>query len=236
MSDANGRAQAVIDGELGGRRGLEVLEAGCGSASHVAIPPGAVLTGIDISESQLAANSHLNVKICGDLQTYRWPRDRFDLVICWDVLEHLPQPVLALRNLVEAVRSGGLLVLAVPNRDSLKGVLTRLTPYGFHLWFYRNVIGDRSPRLESRQFPTYLRPEVGHDRLRAIMVSLGCDVAHLELYEGPVQAALRERNRLAGFALSALGGAARAITFGRYDPNLTDMIMVLKKTRPDPVS
>ena len=233
MSDANRRAQAVIDGEFGGRRGLEVMEAGCGSASHLTIPPGSLLTGIDISEDQLAANAHLDVKICGDLQTYRWPRDRFDLVICWDVLEHLPQPALALRNLVEALRPGGIMVLALPTRESFKGVLTRLSPYGFHLWFYRTVMGDRSPRIESRQFPTFLRPDVGRHRLRAIAESLGCEVAHVELYEGPVQRELRGRSRLAGVALDALGGAARALTFGHYDPNLTDMIMVLRKSRRD---
>ena len=235
MSDANQRAQAVIDDVFAGRRELDVLEAGCGSASHVKIPTGSVLTGIDISEDQLAANPHLDVKICGDLQAYRWPRESFDLVICWDVLEHLQQPALALRNLVEAVRPGGLLVLAVPARESLKGVLTRLTPYGFHLWFYRNVIGDRSSRLESRQFPTYLRPDVGRGRLREITESFGCEVAHLELYEGPVQTALRQRSRVADIAFGAMASASRAITSGRYDPSLTDLIMVLKKASRNPV-
>src|SRR3990172_9070263 len=141
MSEANRKAQAVVDRLLRGQERIAALEAGCGSASHLRLPLGAIITGIDISEKQLARNTLLHKKICADLETHEWAEGCFDLVICWDVLEHLPRPVLALRNVFVAAAPGGIVVLALPNLYSLKGMVTKFMPYAFHVWFYRYVMG-----------------------------------------------------------------------------------------------
>lgn len=41
--------------------------------------------------------------------------ERFDIVVCMDVLEHLLHPDRALRNLTQLVAPGGILLLTVPN-------------------------------------------------------------------------------------------------------------------------
>ena len=42
------------------------------------------------------------------------------------------------------LRPGGRAVLALPNILSLKGLVTRFTPWWFHVWVYRRVLGDAS--------------------------------------------------------------------------------------------
>jgi SAM-dependent methyltransferase len=229
MTDANQKAQAVVDRLLAGRHAIDVLEAGCGSTSHLTVPFNAKVTGIDISETQLARNPLLHARICADLESHQWAEGTFDLVVCWDVLEHLARPRLALRNLLEATASGGVIVLAMPNLYSVKGLITRFTPYAFHEWFYRHVMKDRSARDEFKQFPTYLKADIAPPRLRATVEGFGLEVVHFHLYEGPVQTDLRRRNRLADFCFAVARPIGRALTLGRHDPNLSDMIVVLRK-------
>jgi 2-polyprenyl-3-methyl-5-hydroxy-6-metoxy-1,4-benzoquinol methylase len=228
MSPANQRAQEVVDTLLARRVPLAVLEAGCGSASHLRIPDGATLTGIDISPQQLAHHAALDVRICDDLQTHDWKRRQFDMVICWDVLEHLSRPRAALDRMFAAVARGGVVVLAMPNLYSIKGVVTKFTPYWFHVFFYRYVMGDRSAPDRFKQFPTYLRRDIAPANVRALATANGFAIEHLDVYEGPVQADLRRRSRLADMAFALAGAACRALTFGRLDPNRTDVIVVLR--------
>lgn len=56
------------------------------------------------------------------------PSDRFDIVVCEQVLEHLNRTDLALADLVRVLKPGGLLVLGVP-----------IFPHGVH-WIRRHVI------------------------------------------------------------------------------------------------
>jgi 2-polyprenyl-3-methyl-5-hydroxy-6-metoxy-1,4-benzoquinol methylase len=89
-------------------RQQRVLDAGCGRNLHLGYPGldlrSAYVTGIDISQSALDQNENVDVKILGDLQTYPLEREAFDVVICQDVLEHLPRPNEALANMARALR------------------------------------------------------------------------------------------------------------------------------------
>ncbi len=56
---------------------------------------------------------------------------RADAVLCWHVLEHLPDLDLALTAMRDALRPGGTLVLAVPNAG---GAEARLLGHRWHGW------------------------------------------------------------------------------------------------------
>lgn len=71
------------------------------------------------------------------------PEAAFDLVTLLQVLEHLPDPVAALRRLRALLRPGGTAVLAVPNADSWEARLTG--PAWFHLDVPRHLV-HFSPR------------------------------------------------------------------------------------------
>jgi SAM-dependent methyltransferase len=54
----------------------------------------------------------------GTLDDSPYPPESFDVVTLWEVLEHLPRPLDALRQIYRLLRPGGVLVLSVPNGDS----------------------------------------------------------------------------------------------------------------------
>ena len=96
------------------------LDAGCGSSSYFHLPDHAIIDGIDISAKQLERNTHLTKKVQDDLQTYVHPKDHYALIVCWDVLEHLPNPEKAVEQLFAAAKPDGLVVLLCPMSILLK--------------------------------------------------------------------------------------------------------------------
>lgn len=133
--------EEIVDTFVGSRKGITILEAGCGSMSRFNYRKDARMVGIDISKEQLDKNTLLHEKILGDLESYPLPESQYDIIVCWDVLEHLRHPKLALRNFSNAVNRGGVIVLASPNVLTLRGLLTKLTPHIVHILYYRYVVG-----------------------------------------------------------------------------------------------
>ena len=189
--DATQSVQCAIDQILDGVDSPRVLEAGCGSTSRVRLPVSTHLAGIDIAQRQLDNNTALNEKILGDVQTHIWTQNSFDLIVSWDVLEHLNNPGAALERLVESLKAGGAIVLAFPNIWSLKGIVTKLTPFWVHTLFYRHIVGDKRSDDEWDQFPTYLRIAMAPGAIRKWARSKGLIVACEAVYEGPVQTVAR---------------------------------------------
>lgn len=227
------RVQQVINRLLAGKAKPSVLEAGCGSLSRIELPEDCKLIGIDISARQLERNTMLDEKILGDIQTYALGPERFDLIVSWDVIEHLSTPNQALDNMIAALRPGGALLLAFPNFWSLKGLITKFTPFGFHAWFYRWVLGDRREVAELDQFPTFFRRSISLPNLRAKAAHHNLAVLFEEIYEGPVQTDMRHRNALFNFLFAALGVVSRILTLGRLDLGLSDCILVLQRPALD---
>ena len=89
MNDGNQDFQSILDQLLKGRGHIEVLEAGCGSISKVAFRAETTITGIDISKKQLERNKILDRKVLGDIQSYRFEREAYDVIVCRYVLEHI---------------------------------------------------------------------------------------------------------------------------------------------------
>jgi SAM-dependent methyltransferase len=56
---------------------------------------------------------------CGDLGHVSYQPESFDIVTLWEVLEHLPQPLDALRQIHSLLRPGGAVVMSMPNREAL---------------------------------------------------------------------------------------------------------------------
>jgi SAM-dependent methyltransferase len=101
-----------------------VADVGCGAGELLAAVaeawPGAALYGVDFAASRLrtaAAGVPGGARLVdADLRTRLPFRDRvFDLVFCTEVLEHLPDPRRALRELRRVLAPGGRLALSVPN-------------------------------------------------------------------------------------------------------------------------
>ena len=224
------RAQARVTSLLRGRRPALVIEAGCGARSHLTYPAEATILGIDLLGPQLRRYEGVAHLAQGDVTRLPVASSTADLIVSWDVLEHLPAPEAALREFARVVRPDGLVVLALPNVVSLKGLVTRLTPWWFHVWVYRRVLGDASAGTEAfDQFPTTFGFGLRAAGLRARARKAGLLVDDLWHYEGPVPQHLRRRHRAADVALSAVGVLSRGATLGRYDATLSDMVVVLNR-------
>jgi SAM-dependent methyltransferase len=163
---------------------LRVLDAGCGRSGSKGIPEGAHVTGIDVDGELLAANDRLDERLVGDLQTHPLG-SRFDLIICRDVLEHLPDPLAALANMAGALLPGGSLRISVPHVFAPKSLVAKATPHWFHIWFYRRVMGKEwAGRPGYPPFRCYLRWSLRPSKLTREARRLGLVVDSYDRYTG----------------------------------------------------
>ena len=77
-----------------------------------------------------------------DITAIPRPDGAFDAVMSTEVLEHVPDPVAALRELARLVRPGGYLILTAPFCS-----LTHMAPYHFSTGFSRYFYREHLPRM-----------------------------------------------------------------------------------------
>jgi SAM-dependent methyltransferase len=103
------------------RRGRLFLDYGSGIGSDALVlgHAGFSVTLADISDILLAFAAY-RCRRCRipvqtiDLKTAELPVSAFDLVVCFDVLEHIPQPLSVVRRIERSLRAGGLIVIHAP--------------------------------------------------------------------------------------------------------------------------
>jgi SAM-dependent methyltransferase len=213
-----------VDKLLENNKKVKLLEAGCGSAMHLKIKKDIYAVGIDISQKQLNLNNYLNEKILGDIQIYPLPKGEYDIIICWEVLEHLSTPIKALKNMFNALNEGGVCVLAFPNVLSLKGMITKFSPHLVHQLFYRLM------RYQFKPFPTYLRWSIRMENIKKFARKEGLSIAHSTNGEGFVQKRLRSKLFLIDLLFGFVDLNLKLITLGKYNSFLRDNnILILQK-------
>src|SRR5579859_1229052 len=93
-----------------------MLDAGCGTGLNLAsMPPGSV--GLDMNPRNLALvrqrlPQHKAVE--GDVEAMPFIDGSFATVVCTEVLEHVPYPKTALKEIRRVLEPGGLLIGSVP--------------------------------------------------------------------------------------------------------------------------
>jgi SAM-dependent methyltransferase len=230
MNTADGRDEATAIAELeriilaatSKGRPLAVLDAGCGDRCALAYPSDADVTGVDVSSEPLARNARLDRRIVADLAQADLGEQRFDVIVCWDVLEHLRDPGSALDNMADALAPNGLLVVKVPNVRSLKGLATKFTPYGFHRWLYRTF----GITAEAMPFPTPFRWSLAADALRSWGQERGLSLRWEARWEAEIQQRLRAKVGLEGKAWRSARRVGGALTLGSVEGRATDFVLV----------
>lgn len=89
--------------------------------------------------------------IISDIIAIPVPDESFDAVLCSEVFEHLPNPILAVRELSRVLRKGGILLLTAP-----VSCLTHQAPYyfynGFSRYFYERFLTEAGFQIEELSF------------------------------------------------------------------------------------
>ena len=103
--------------------GRDVLDAGCGVGYGTALLAGggaASALGVDVSAGAIeAARAEAGGRAqfeVADIERLDVPDASFDLVTCFEVIEYVEHPELALDELRRVLRPGGLLLISSPNR------------------------------------------------------------------------------------------------------------------------
>jgi 2-polyprenyl-3-methyl-5-hydroxy-6-metoxy-1,4-benzoquinol methylase len=122
----------------------QILEIGSGGGHVLRMFKRAKLTAVDVSDVFLAsAKKNLagyDVEfIKGEIDKLSLPAEKFDRIICTEVLEHTQDPEAILREIARLLRPGGRAVITVPNDPLINGLKTivRRTPVG---WVLRGKI------------------------------------------------------------------------------------------------
>lgn len=218
--------QSLVNKSLSNRKCIKILEAGCGSYSYISVPNDkSYIVGIDISEEQVQKNAVVHEKIVGDIQTYPLLPSEFDVIVCWWVLEHLSQPQKALHNFLQAIKEGGIIILAVPNVFSIKGLIAKYTPFWFHKWCYRTFF----PNKGYTPFPTFLRFSISPLSIRRFAIKNGLSIEYSCLYAPPSWGKTLEKHPLINVGWQLIRQIVKVLSLGRIDVGLTEYIILLKK-------
>ena len=136
---------------------LRVLDIGAGrhpTLSPSARPRGTRYLGLDVSPDELAAAppGGYDDAVVGDITELR-PElcDQFDLIVSWQVLEHVRSLSAAFDNAYAYLRPGGRMVALFSGRWSIFAALNRLLPQRFGKQAMARLL-DREP---TSVFPAY---------------------------------------------------------------------------------
>lgn len=163
-----------------------LLDLGCSSGAFLESLKGEPwrLYGIEMSaEGAKTAEATSGAQVfVGDIPEAPFGRESFDVITCFDVLEHVYDPRLVMAKVGEWLKPGGIFYVLVPNVDSAEGRVfgsywhgLELPRHLFHyspasLKFLAASVGLREASLETRRNPavgTSLR-YVWDDVFRAI--------------------------------------------------------------------
>lgn len=160
-------------------------------------------------------NTLVHEKILGDIQTF-YSDKKYDIVICWNVLEHVKNPEKALFSLINLTKLNGILIISAPNVYSLKGMITKFTPYWFHKWVYKYIF--KSQRIP---FQTYLRSSMSPHFLRYYFSNHKFEyVAYLNF---KLRGSLNQFYRI-------IINVLKLISLGHWDADLAQYYFVIRKT------
>jgi SAM-dependent methyltransferase len=157
--DASSPWYELVREQIGSTAGMHVLELACGRGGFVRelARTGAHVTGCDFSFSALrAANTKLHTTadgrsaalIQGDAQSLPFADSSFDVLVCCETIEHVPDVRAAMREMYRVTRPGGKLFLTTPNYANLTGlydIYARVRhvgrkddqPYDRRQWFWQ---------------------------------------------------------------------------------------------------
>jgi SAM-dependent methyltransferase len=135
--------------------GVAVLDVGAGRHPTIAPanrPPDCRYVGLDIEaeEIEAAGPNAYDESIVGDITEPTGREGEFDLVLSWQVLEHVSPLGAAFENLRSSLRPGGTMLAQLTGSNAGFAVLGRLMPHALRVRLATRLLGHE----EEEKFPT----------------------------------------------------------------------------------
>jgi SAM-dependent methyltransferase len=207
-----------------------ILEAGCGREWFVPLKNvDYEITGIDLDaealRSRVERRKDLHHAIHGDLRTVSIPDGAYHVIYSSYVLEHVRGAEALLEKFSRWVTPGGIIVVRVPDRDSVHGLLTRMTPFLVHVLYYRWVEGLREAGQPGfAPYPTYYDTVVSREGIARFCERHGLTLEAISLHG--------DYARGGGFFRVAIPLLARVVSWlslGRYSAESSNITFVIRK-------
>lgn len=149
LHDINPLRLGYIEGHIN-LTAKRILDVGCGGGllSESLSRKGGLVTGIDISESLIkvaddhAQQANMNINYhCATIENFSTEhKNSFDVIVCMELIEHVPDPESIIDSCMYLIKPGGLLFLSTINRNLtaylqtkiIAEYLLRLLPVGTH--------------------------------------------------------------------------------------------------------
>lgn len=110
---------------------VSALDVGCGSSKILGALPQAV--GLDINFKKLRYNLSLgNFLVNADIKRLPFKDKSFEMVICSEVLEHLPYDERIFKELIRVMKENGFLILATPDYSRVSWLIIE--------WLYKRIV------------------------------------------------------------------------------------------------
>jgi SAM-dependent methyltransferase len=135
--------------------GVRILDVGAGRSPTVAPedrPPGCVYVGLDISDEELrsAPPDAYDRTVVHDISEPAPDLGDFDVILSWQVLEHVPRLDRALANLRAMLGPGGVLLAQTSGSFAAFSILARVMPHRLRVLAMSRFLGHP----EELKFPT----------------------------------------------------------------------------------
>lgn len=118
-----------------------VIEIGCGAGNVIEKAPRGKLIGVDISSSiLLKAKQRLNKEVHlfqADAQNLPCKDEVFMQVICSEVLEHLLDPHVALKEIARILKNKAIAIISIPNESLINRIKSLLIRVGIFRWLFQ---------------------------------------------------------------------------------------------------
>ena len=214
---------------------LRILEAGCGRRWYLDLADiDFHLAGVDLNSDSMRMRTDqvgdLDEAIVGDLREVTLSSNFYDVIYCSFVLEHVAGAEQVLDRLLAALKPGGLLLLRIPDGDSVYGFLARYSPYWLHVQYKRRIQRNRLAGTPGRgPFPTVYDQVVSWQGMTTYCARRG-----LEIVDAYSSNFYLEHFR--GFAATVdcgLHWVART-SHGRLTADHNNLALVIRKPLPQP--